>query len=180
LSESVYETAVWLIVALHFAFIGFVVIGGLVALRWSRAMLLHVPAVVWGIGIAGNWVDCPLTWAERWVRARSGMVPLPPAGFIAHYLTGVLYPVGWLPGVQLATFAAVAASWALYMRRYLKRHVNGHLGRRRDDARIRRGVSTSSQDSGSTDDTAPESRSAARQPRRPSGGLPAVPASPPS
>lgn len=130
-----YETAVWLIVALHFAFIAFVIAGGFLALRWSHAMALHVPAVAWGIGIAANWVDCPLTWAERRVRALSGMAPLPPDGFIAHYATGVLYPSGWVLGVQVATFAAVAASWALYGRRYRKRLVETRAGAvTRDDA----------------------------------------------
>jgi hypothetical protein len=44
------------------------------------------------------------------------MAPLPPEGFIAHYVTGTFYPAGWLTGVQLAAFAVVAVSWALYFR----------------------------------------------------------------
>lgn len=112
-----YEIVIALIVALHFAFIGYVVVGGFLALRWRRTMWLHVPAVIWGIGIGTKSVDCPLTWVERWARARAAMAPLPPDGFIAHYITGVIYPVGWAVGVQLASFALVAVSWALYIRR---------------------------------------------------------------
>jgi hypothetical protein len=49
------------------------------------------------------------------------MAPLPPDGFIAQYLTGTVYPVGWLVGVQLASFALVAVSWAVYFRRDIGR-----------------------------------------------------------
>ncbi|OBG41039.1 hypothetical protein A5672_13050 [Mycobacterium alsense] len=111
-----YTLAVGLIVALHFAFIAYVVAGGFLALRWRRTMWLHVPAVFWGAAIATNLTDCPLTWAERWARHHAGLPPLPPGGFIAHYVTGTLYPAGWLVGVQLAGFALVAVSWALYVR----------------------------------------------------------------
>ncbi|MCV7381211.1 hypothetical protein BST11_10525 [Mycobacterium alsense] len=111
-----YTLAVGLIVASHFAFIGYVVAGGFLALRWRWTMWLHVPAVLWGAAIATNRTDCPLTWAERWARHHAGLPPLPPGGFIAHYVTGTLYPAGWLVGVQLAAFALVAVSWALYVR----------------------------------------------------------------
>ena len=43
-----YGILVALVVALHFAFIGYVVIGGFLALAWPRTMWLHVPAVMWG------------------------------------------------------------------------------------------------------------------------------------
>ena len=116
-----YEVVVVLIVALHFAFICYVVVGGLLALRWRRTIWLHVPAVVWGIAIGAKRVDCPLTWVERWARKRAGMAPLPPNGFIAHYITGVIYPARWAIGVQLAALAVVAVSWMLYVRRHIRR-----------------------------------------------------------
>lgn len=112
-----YQSVVGLVVGLHFAFIGYVVMGGFLALRWLRTIWLHIAAVIWGIAIATNRVDCPLTWLERWARARAGMAPLPPGGFIAHYMTGVIYPVGWVVAVQLISFAVVALSWGLYFRR---------------------------------------------------------------
>ena len=125
-----YQSVVGLVVVVHFAFIGYVVMGGFLALRLRRTIWLHIAAVIWGIAIAAKRVDCPLTWLERWARARAGMAPLPPDGFIAHYLTGVIYPVGWVVGVQLVSFAVVAGSWALYFRR--------HVNRRRHDRAITR------------------------------------------
>jgi hypothetical protein len=120
-----YQSVVGLVVVLHFAFIGYVVVGGFLALRWPRTIWLHVAAVIWGIAIAAKRVDCPLTWLERWARTRAGMGPLPPDGFIAHYITGVIYPAGWVVGIQLGAFALVAVSWALYAwRRANRRRTN--------------------------------------------------------
>jgi Protein of Unknown function (DUF2784) len=120
-----YQLVVALVVVLHFAFIGYVVIGGFLALRWRRTIWLHIVAVIWGIAIATKRVDCPLTWLERWARAHAGIAPLPPDGFIAHYITGVIYPVGWVVGVRLISFAVVALSWVVYLRR----GVNGRNNR---------------------------------------------------
>jgi hypothetical protein len=109
-----YEIVVALAVAAHFTFLAYLVVGGFVALRWPRTIWLHVPTVLWGVAITTEHLDCPLTWVENWGRAKAGMPPLPSQGFIAHYITGVLYPAGWLGGVQVAVFAVVVASWALY------------------------------------------------------------------
>jgi hypothetical protein len=116
-----YQSVVGFVVVVHCAFIGYVVMGGFLALRLRRTIWLHIAAVIWGIAIAAERVDCPLTWLERWARARAGMAPLPPDGFIAYYITGVIYPVGWVLGVQLVSFAVVAGSWALYFRRLVNR-----------------------------------------------------------
>jgi Protein of Unknown function (DUF2784) len=118
-----YAILVALVVALHFAFVGYVVIGGFLALRWPRTMWLHIPAVLWGIAIGTKRVDCPLTWVERSARGRAGMTPLPPDGFIAHYISGVIYPVSWEGGVEVAAFTVVVASWALYFWRRSKRRI---------------------------------------------------------
>jgi hypothetical protein len=123
-----YAILVALVVALHFAFIGYVVLGGFLALRWPRTMWLHIPAVLWGIAIGTKRVDCPLTWVERWARARAGMAPLPADGFIAHYITGVIYPVSWEGAVEVAAFTVVLASWALYFRRRSKRRITSGAG----------------------------------------------------
>lgn len=127
-----YQIVVALAVVAHFAFVGYLVVGGFIALRWRRTIWLHIPTALWGIAITAGHLDCPLTWLERWARAKAGMAPLPPEGFIAHYITGVLYPAGWAGWVEVAVFALVAASWALYVQR----------GRRRSAA-TRRPISAS-------------------------------------
>jgi Protein of Unknown function (DUF2784) len=81
------------VAAVQFAFIGYIVIGGFLAVRWPRTSWLHMPAVVWVVGFALN-LRCPLTELKRWARDRAGMSPLSPEGFIEHYITGPWYPAG--------------------------------------------------------------------------------------
>jgi hypothetical protein len=109
-----YQLLVVLTVIAHCAFICYVIVGGFLALRWRRTLWLHVAAVLWGTASVVGHVGCPLTGLERWARHNGGMPPLPSKGFIAHYITGVLYPVSWAMAVQVAAFALVVVSWALY------------------------------------------------------------------
>ncbi|TMB18029.1 MAG: DUF2784 domain-containing protein [Deltaproteobacteria bacterium] len=63
------------VVLVHFAFVPFVVLGGLLALKWRRIAWAHVPAAVWGVVVEfSDWV-CPLTALEGWLRADLGDRP---------------------------------------------------------------------------------------------------------
>jgi Protein of Unknown function (DUF2784) len=97
-----------LVVGLHAAFVVFVVVGGLLALRWPRAALLHLPAAVWGALIEFRGLICPLTPLEKSLRAAAGQAGYE-GGFIDHYLLPVLYPSGLTRGVQLVLGSAVVA-----------------------------------------------------------------------
>jgi hypothetical protein len=112
--NDIYATVVVLTVATHFAFIAYMVTGGFFALRWRRTIWLHVPVVMWGVAIEVIAFVCPLTALERWARARAGMAPLPSEGFIAHYLTGVVYPARAANLVLAVAVMAVLTSWARY------------------------------------------------------------------
>jgi Protein of Unknown function (DUF2784) len=80
-----------LVVAVHFLFVLFVVLGGLLVLRWPRLAYGHVPAAVWGAAIElGGWI-CPLTPLENWLRQQAGGTGYS-GGFIEHYILPVLYP----------------------------------------------------------------------------------------
>src|ERR687888_180951 len=109
--KDLYVIAVALVVALHFAFLAYLVVGGFLALRWPWTIVLHVPVVVWGVGIVTLGYDCPLTWLENWARPRAGMARLPDAGFIDHYITGMLYPANYVLLVETVVLAIVVASW---------------------------------------------------------------------
>ncbi len=84
----------------HLAFILFVVLGGLLVLRWPRLAWLHLPVVLWGAAIEFfGWI-CPLTPLEKWLRVAGGESGYP-GGFIAHYLLPLIYPAGLTRNVQL-------------------------------------------------------------------------------
>jgi hypothetical protein len=103
-----YRALAELVVALHFGFVLFVVLGGLLVLRRPRLVWVHLPAAVWGALIElGGWV-CPLTPLEQWLRARGGG-PAYRGGFIEHYILPVLYPPGLTREAQLMLAVLVVA-----------------------------------------------------------------------
>ena len=95
-----------LLVLVHLAFVGFVVLGGLLVLRWPRAAWAHLPAAAWGAAIEFTGWICPLTPLENELRARGGADPYT-GDFVARYLMPVLYPEGLTRNAQLGLGALV-------------------------------------------------------------------------
>jgi hypothetical protein len=116
------------LVLVHFAFVVFVVFGGLLVMRWPRAMWLHVPAVIWGVLVEFTGWICPLTPLENHLRTTAGEASYQ-GDFIAHYILPALYPEGLdrsdqlvLGGIALAINAAI---YALVFRRHRRSRRNG-------------------------------------------------------
>ena len=109
------------IVALHFAFVVFVVLGALLVLRWPRVACFHVPAVIWGALVEFTGWICPLTPLENSLRRRAGEAGYS-GGFVEHYLLGLIYPEGLTRPVQLGLglgvllFNAVLYGWLVARR----------------------------------------------------------------
>lgn len=108
------------LVALHAAFVLFVVSGGFLALRWRRLAWLHIPGALWGAIIEFmGWV-CPLTPLENHFRRLAGEGGYQ-GGFIEHYLIPVLYPADYTLALRLTLGVLVvllnAAAYALYFRK---------------------------------------------------------------
>ncbi len=91
---------------LHAGFVVFVMLGGLLALRWPLAAAVHLPAVAWGATIETLGGICPLTPLENHYRRLAGDEGYA-GGFVEHYLLGLLYPDGLTRGVQYALGALV-------------------------------------------------------------------------
>jgi hypothetical protein len=89
------------VLVFHLAFVAFVVFGGLLVLRWPKLAWVHGPAVIWGIAVTSIGGVCPLTPLEKYFIARGGDDPYR-GGFIAHYITSVLYPDGMTRATQVA------------------------------------------------------------------------------
>lgn len=85
-----YRILAEIVLLLHFCFVIFLVLGGLLVLRWRWIAYLHLPAVVWGILIEFFWWACPLTTLENQLRELSGEAGYA-TGFIDYYLSAVLY-----------------------------------------------------------------------------------------
>ncbi|WP_026117565.1 DUF2784 domain-containing protein [Nocardiopsis alkaliphila] len=110
---------------LHMAFLIYLVIGGYIAWRWPVLFWPHLACALYSLGITVIGWACPLTHVENWGREQAGQAGLPPAGFIDHYLTGVIYPAEHLVTVRLLVALSIAVSWLglLYL----------HLRRKRKD-----------------------------------------------
>jgi hypothetical protein len=99
--RMLYQVLADIVACVHAAFVAFVVLGGVLAIRWRRLVWLHVPAAIWGALIEfADWV-CPLTPLENALRGRAGDAGYGD-GFIQHYLLRALYPAGLTRGVQVA------------------------------------------------------------------------------
>jgi uncharacterized protein DUF2784 len=96
----IYRILADLVLVLHLGFVVFVVLGGLLVLRWPAIMALHLPAAVWGVVIEFTGWLCPLTPLENWLRVRGGELGYS-GGFIEHYIQPVLYPSGLTRGIQI-------------------------------------------------------------------------------
>lgn len=89
-----------LLVLFHVGFVLFVVLGGLLVLRWPRLAWVHLPAAAWGAWVEFSSTVCPLTPLENRLRHLGGEAGYS-GGFISHYILPVLYPAGLNPRVEI-------------------------------------------------------------------------------
>jgi len=97
----VYRALADLVLVVHLGFVVFVALGGLLVLRSARWAWAHVPAAVWGVVVEYSGWLCPLTPLETALRERGGAAGYA-GGFIEHYVSAVIYPVGLTRGWQIA------------------------------------------------------------------------------
>lgn len=97
-----------LVLVLHLCFVLFVILGGLLALRWPGVARIHLPVAAYGALIEFAGFVCPLTPLENALRHRGGEAGYR-GGFIDHYITAAIYPEGLTRHAQLVLGTAVLA-----------------------------------------------------------------------
>jgi len=109
-----FSTLAALVLALHLAFVLFVVGGGLLVRRRPRLAWVHLPCAAWGIYVELAGKICPLTPFENALRQRAGEAGYP-EGFLEHYLAAIVYPTGLTPALQwLLGGGALAVNAVIY------------------------------------------------------------------
>ena len=122
-----YRLAADVVLVCHFAFIAFVVAGGILVVRMPLLAWIHLPAATWGayVEIAGK--VCPLTFLENRQRALAGQQGYP-GSFVEHYLLPIIYPGGLTRGMQMTLAATVivinAAIYSYLLLRRRKTRIN--------------------------------------------------------
>ena len=112
------------VLVLHGLFIAWAAFGALAVWRWPRLLVLHLPALAWGVWIEISGGICPLTPLENRLRHAAGQAGYD-GGFVEHYLLALIYPEGLTREVQIALGVAVivinAAVYGVLVRRALRR-----------------------------------------------------------
>ncbi len=121
-----------LVVLFHLAFVLFVVLGGLLVLRWPRLAWVHLPAAAWGAAVEfGGWV-CPLTYLEDWLR-NGGGASADRLDFVGRSLLPRLYPPGLSRSSQVWLGLGVIAINLLFYWQAWHRGIHcSSVGRRSD------------------------------------------------
>jgi uncharacterized protein DUF2784 len=105
------------IIAVHYAYLGYVLVGGFLAIRWPRTIAVHVLAVTWAVVIVTTKVPCPLTALQNQFRENAGGQPLS-GSFIDLYVRGTFYPAGQQSAAQASLAVVVLASWIAFWHRH--------------------------------------------------------------
>ena len=135
--QNVNTTAITanIIVLLHFSFILFVSMGGLLVPRWPRLAWLHLPCVAWGVLIEVSGGICPLTPLEMRYRHAAGD-PGYSGDFIDRYLLPVIYPSGLTRSLQIGLgLALLLFNLTIYLYAWYRRKKTLTLRRRDTETR---------------------------------------------
>lgn len=120
----IYSILADLIVIIHGSFILFVVLGGLLVIKYRRVIYVHLPAMIWGAVVEFYNIICPLTPWENYFRELSGAERYE-SDFIEKYLIPVMYPEGLNVKIQfvLGCFVLIAnvIVYSIVLYRYFKK-----------------------------------------------------------
>jgi hypothetical protein len=108
----VYAALATTVLAVHFCFLAYVVLGGFLVWRWPKAFWPHLAAAAWGLAVVSIPLTCPLTVAEHWARRRAGQA-VGDRGFIDTYIEGVLYPERYTHLLQVLVGVLVVLSYTV-------------------------------------------------------------------
>jgi hypothetical protein len=95
-----YEFLASFTLIIHFLFIIFVIFGGLLFFIKKWMILIHLPALIYGIYVEFNQSICPLTYLENFLLQKAKLTTYS-TSFIQNYLVPIIYPVNLTKDIQI-------------------------------------------------------------------------------
>jgi hypothetical protein len=95
-----YEFLATLTLIIHFLFIIFVIFGGLLFFIKKWMILIHLPALIYGIYVEFTQSICPLTYLENFLLQKAKLTTYS-TSFIQNYLVPIIYPVNLTKDIQI-------------------------------------------------------------------------------
>ena len=108
------------VLAVHLAFILWIVFGGLVSRNRPVLRWLHLASLAWGVLIEVAPWPCPLTILENHLESLAGVAPYR-GPFLVHYLDALVYPDIPESALIAGAMAVCGANLYLHFRRLRRR-----------------------------------------------------------
>jgi hypothetical protein len=105
-----------LVVAVHMAYLVYMVLGGFLALRWFGLIWPHMISTAYSIYVTTTSFTCPVTRLEKWLLEQGGATPYE-GSFIAQYLRGVLYPAQYETALWVSCMGLAVVSYVVVLTR---------------------------------------------------------------
>jgi len=117
------------LVALHLAFIAFVIAGGLLTFKHRAWAIVHLPALAWAAWTEFTATVCPLTPWENAFRTEAGDAGYTET-FVEHYIVPLIYPHGLTPQAQVGLgIGIVALNAVIYALAWQRSRCTQDMGR---------------------------------------------------
>lgn len=100
------------VLAIHFVWVLFAVLGGFLGFADLRWLWLHAPVVIWSAVVNFAGWTCPLTPLEKELRRRASMSGYE-GGFVEHYIAPLVYPGGMPRRMELTAGISITVWNAL-------------------------------------------------------------------
>jgi hypothetical protein len=101
-----YEFLATLTLIVHFLFLLFVILGGLLFFIKPWILYFHIPAFIYGVYVELTQSICPLTYLENYFLTKANLASYS-TSFIQNYLYTIIYPINLTKEIQISLAIAL-------------------------------------------------------------------------
>jgi hypothetical protein len=101
-----YEFLATLTLIVHFLFLLFVILGGLLFFIKPWILYFHIPAFFYGVYVELTQSVCPLTYLENYLLTKANLATYTTT-FIQNYLYAIIYPINLTKETQISLAIAL-------------------------------------------------------------------------